>query len=60
MLSNINQRKMQNYTYSFGSKVLLWRVKIVKSRIGKLVGPFTVAHHDTRSNIVSIGQDRVI
>ena len=52
--------KMQSYTYSPGDKVLVWREKIVNNRIGELIGPFTVLHHEERSKIVAIDQGGVI
>ena len=45
--------KMQNYIYSLGEKVLVWREKIVSNRIGKFLGPFTVLHHNEGSKIVA-------
>ena len=52
--------KMQNYIYSPGDKVLIWREKIVNNRIGEFIGPFTLLHHDDRSKTVAIDQDGVI
>ena len=46
--------KMQNYTYSPGEKVLVWREKIVNNRIEEFIGPFTVLHPDERCKIVAI------
>ena len=40
--------------------MLVWREKIVNNCIGHFIGPFTVLHHDERSNAAAVDQDGVI
>ena len=51
---------MQDYTYSSGDNVLVWREKIVNNRIGEFIGPLIFLHDDERSWIVLIYQDGAI
>ena len=50
--------KMQIQMYSRSDKVLVWGEKIVNYHIGESIGPFTVLHHDERSNIFGIDWKR--
>ena len=52
--------KVQDYIYSPGDQILVWRVKIVNGRIAEFTGPSTSHHHDERSKIVAIDQASVI
>ena len=51
--------KIKDHTYSQAEKVLVWREKIAKNRIGEFIGPYIVLHPDEISQIVSIDQNGV-
>ena len=52
--------KMQNYIYSPGSKVLVWRKKAVNNRIEKIIGQFSVLNRDECPKIFAIDQEGAI
>lgn len=45
--------------YKVGDKVLVWRTKVVDSRIGEWLGPFTVDGIDVSKKIVYVQDERI-
>ena len=47
-----------NATYQTGDLVLVWREKVVESRVGQWLGPYTVVTIDVNAEIVIVRKDK--